>query len=134
MNDLLKDVTPIVKQIGLDGVKMFQEFEQKGYFEILKQLGLAFDTLASRYSKEELGNLSENLVAVFDTLSIVANRKVLEKIDAIFSTLRDIKTEEVEEYSVWRMMRDIRKPEVKKSIGFMFAFLAIINEKNKSLS
>ena len=32
------------------------------------------------------------------------------------------------------MMRDMKKPEVKKSIGFMFAFLAIINEKNKLLS
>ncbi len=132
--DLVKDVTPIVKQIGLDSVKKFYEFEQKGYFEILNQIGSALDTIASRYSKEELNSLSDNLVAVFDTLAVVSNRRVLEKIDAIFSTLRDIKVDEVEEYSVWRMMRDMKKPEVKKSIGFMFAFLAIINEKNKLLS
>ena len=134
VTDLVKDVTPIIRQVGLDGVNKFQEFEQKGYFEILNQLAKAFDTIATRYSKEELAMLSENLVAVFDTLSVVSNRKVLEKIDAIFSTLRDIKVDEVKEYSLFKMMRDMRKPEVKKSIGFMFAFLSVINEKNKTLS
>lgn len=134
LSDLVKDLTPVVKQIGLDGVKKFYEFEQKGYFEVLNQIGNALDTIVTRYSKEELSSLSENLVAVFDTLAVVSDRKVLEKIDAIFSTLKEIKVDEVEEYSVWRMMRDMKKPEVKKSIGFMFAFLAIINEKNKLLS
>ena len=53
LTDLAKDATPIVKQMGLDGVKKFHEFEQKGYFEILNQLGIAMDTIVSRYSKEE---------------------------------------------------------------------------------
>ena len=37
--DLAKDVTPIIKQIGLDSVQKFHELEQKGYFELLNQLG-----------------------------------------------------------------------------------------------
>lgn len=132
LTDLAKDATPIVRQIGLDGVKKFHEFEQKGYFEILNQIGIAMDTIVSRYSKEDLNKLSDNLVHVFDTLTIVSDKKVLEKIDAIFSTLRDIRTEEVKEFSVWRVIKDFNKPEFKKSIGFMMAFLEIINEKNKN--
>lgn len=131
-SDLAKDVTPIVKQIGLDGVQKFNEFEQKGYFEILNQLGMAMDTIASRYSKDDLQKLSVNLVKIFDTLAVVSDEKVLEKIDSIFSTLRDIEVENVEEISIWRMVRDLKKPEVKKSIGFMMAFLEVINEKNKN--
>ena len=131
-SDLAKDATPIVKQIGMDGVQKFNEFEQKGYFEILNQIGMAIDTIASRYSKKDLQKLSVNLVQVFDTLSIVSDEKVLEKIDSIFSTLRDIEVEDVKEFSIWRMIRDLNKPEVKKSIGFMMAFLEIINENNKN--
>ena len=131
INDLTKDLAPIVKQIGLDSIKKFHEFEQKGYFEIIKQAGIAMDTIVSRYSKEDLNNLSDNLVQVFDTLSIVSDKRVLEKIDAIFSTLRDIKTEDVKEFSVLRIIRDFNKPEFKKSLGFMMAFLELINEKNK---
>ena len=132
LTDLAKDAAPIVKQIGLDGVKKFNEFEQKGYFEILNQVGIAMDTIVSRYSKEDLNNLSDNLIQVFDTLAVVSDKRVLEKIDAIFSTLRDIKTEEVKEFSIWRFIKDFNKPEFKKSLGFMMAFLEIINEKNNN--
>jgi uncharacterized protein YjgD (DUF1641 family) len=132
MTDLAKDVTPIVKQIGIDGVQKFYEFEQKGYFEILNQIGIAIDTIASRYSKEDIQKLSTNLVQVFDTLSIVSDEKVLEKIDSIFTTLRDIKTEDVQEFSIWRMIKDLNKPEFKKSVGFMMAFLEIINDRERT--
>jgi len=132
MTDLAKDVTPIVKQIGIDGVQKFYEFEQKGYFEILNQIGIAIDTIASRYSKDEIQKLSTSLVKVFDTLSIVSDEKVLEKIDSIFTTLRDIKTEDVQEFSIWRMIKDLNKPEFKKSVGFMMAFLEIINDRERT--
>ena len=132
LNDLTKDITPIVKQIGLDGINKFYELEQKGYFDVINQLGVTIDTVMSRYSREDLRKLSDNLIAVTDTLLIIADPRVLEKINSITTTLRDIKTDEIEEYSVWRMIREMRKPEVKKSIGFIMAFLSIINEKNSS--
>ncbi len=37
VNDLVKDVTPILHQMGLDGIHMMNEFEQKGYFEFMKE-------------------------------------------------------------------------------------------------
>ena len=132
LNDLTNDLTPIIKQIGLDGIKKFHELEQKGYFDVLNQIGITIDNVISRYSREELRKLSENLIPVTDTLMIIADPRVLEKINSITTTLRDIRTNEIEEYSVWRMIREMRKPEVKKSIGFIMAFLSIINEKNSS--
>lgn len=134
LTDLAKDVTPIVKQIGIDGVQKFYEFEQKGYFEILNQIGIAIDTIVSKYSKDDLQKLSQNLVHAFDTIAIVSDEKVLEKIDAIFSTLKEIEVDDVKEISIWKMVKDLNKPEVKKSIGFMMLFLEIINEKNKNLT
>lgn len=130
MNDLMKDLTPIVKQLGLDGIQKFHELEQKGYFEILGQLAKATDTIVSRYSKEDIMKLSDNLVPVADTLVNLGNRDFLDKLNAITIALGEIKTEDIEEISMWRMMREIRKPEVKKSLGFIMAFLAKINEQN----
>jgi uncharacterized protein YjgD (DUF1641 family) len=132
VNDLTKDLTPVIKQIGLDGINKFHELEQKGYFEVLNQLGVALDTILSRYSREDLRKISDNLVHVTDTLMVIADPRVLDKINAITTTLRDIRTDDIEEYSVWRMFRELRKPEVKKSIGFIMAFLTIINEKQST--
>jgi len=131
--DLAKDVTPIIKQIGLDGVQKFHELEKKGYFELLNQLGKTFDRILSKYNIEEIQKLSDNLVPVIDTLTAIADPKLLNKINAAVLALKNINPDEIEEYSVWRMMRQLNKPEVRRSLGFMMAFINNISktEKNK---
>jgi len=130
--DLAKDVTPIVKQIGLDGVQKFHELEQKGYFEILNQLGKTMDTVLSRYSKEDLQRLSDNLIPVVDTLVKIGDPNLLNKINAASTALKDIKPEDIEEYSVWRLIRQMNEPEVKKSFGFIIAFLQNISKTERN--
>ena len=132
--DLANDVTPIIKQIGLDGVQKFNEFEQKGYFELLNQLGITFDTILSRYSKEDLQKLSGNLVPVIDTLVSIADPNILNKINSATTALRNINPEDIEEYSVWKLLGQMNKPEVRKSLGFIMAFMQNISNtevKNK---
>ncbi|HPF02542.1 MAG TPA: DUF1641 domain-containing protein [Bacteroidales bacterium] len=123
INDLAKDITPVIKQIGIDGVHKFHELENKGYFELFLQIGKTFDNLLSRYSMEEIKNLSENLIPVIDTIMILGDPKVLNKINSAVVSLRDISPEDIEEYSVWKMIRELNKPEVKRSIGFLMAFI-----------
>jgi uncharacterized protein YjgD (DUF1641 family) len=126
--DLAKDVTPIIKQIGLDGVQKFNDFEQKGYFEVLNQVGKTIDTVISRYNKEDLQRLSENLIPIIDTLVNIADPKLLNKINSASTALKAINPEDIEEYSVWRLMKQLNKPEVRKSIGFIMAFLQNISK------
>jgi len=130
--DLAKDVTPIIKQIGLDGVQKFHELEQKGYFELLNQLGKTFDQILSKYSVEDIQKLSENLVPVIDTLSTIADPRMLGKINAAAVALRDINTDEIEDYSVWRLMKQLNKPEIRKSLGFIMAFINNVSKTNKN--
>jgi uncharacterized protein YjgD (DUF1641 family) len=123
LTDLVKDLTPVIKQVGLDGVHKFHELEQKGYFEILNQVTSTMETIVTRYSMEDLQKLSDNLVPVADTLMNIADPKLLNKINAATSALKEVNPEEIEEYSVWRLMRQLKKPEVRKSIGFIMLFL-----------
>jgi uncharacterized protein YjgD (DUF1641 family) len=129
--DLTKDVTPIIKQVGIDGVQKFHELEQKGYFEILNQLGKTFDQILSKYSIEDIQRLSENLVPVIDTLITVGDPEILKKINAAAVALRDINTDEIEDYSVWRTMKQLNKPEVRKSLGFIMAFINNVSKTEK---
>jgi len=128
ITDLARDLTPVVKQIGLDGVKKFNEFEQKGYFELLSQIGKTIDSIMARYTIEDLSKLSENLIPVTDTLVNIADPKLLNKINAAANALKEINADDIQEYSVWKLIRQINKPEVKKSLGFVMAFLKKISE------
>lgn len=132
VTDLASDLTPIIKQIGLDGVQKFHELEQKGYFEILNQIGKTMDALLSRYSVEDLQKLSENLIPVADTLVNIADPKLLNKINTATKALKDINPEDIEEYSVWRLMKQMNKPEIRKSFGFIMAFLHNIAKEEKN--
>jgi len=128
LTDLAKDLTPVIKQVGLDGVHKFHELEQKGYFEILNQVARTMETIVTRYSMEDLQKLSDNLVPVADTLMNIADPKLLNKINAATSALKEVNPEEIEEYSVWSLMRQLNKPEVRKSIGFIMLFLRNITD------
>jgi len=132
ITDLAGDLTPIIKQIGLDGVQKFHELEQKGYVEIANQVGNSIDIILSRYTIEEIKNLSDNLVRVIDTLMAIGNPGVLNKINTAVVALKDINSEDIEEYSVWRLMRQFNKPEVRKSFGFIMAFLQNISKQNNT--
>jgi len=132
ITDLLKDLSPVIKQIGLDGVQKFHEIEQKGYLEVASQIGKTMDTILSRYSIEDIKNLSDNLVQVVDTLMAIGDPNVLNKINASVVALRDIDPEDIEEYSVWKLMRQLNKPEVRKSIGFIMAFLQNISKQDNN--
>jgi uncharacterized protein YjgD (DUF1641 family) len=132
ITDLARDLTPIIKQIGLDGVQKFHEMEQKGYMEITSQVGKSMDIILSRYTIEDLKNLSDNMVRVVDTLITIGNPGVLNKINTAVVALKDINPEDIEEYSVWRLMKQLNKPEVRKSYGFIMAFLQNISKQKNT--
>ena len=65
--DFMKDISPVLHQVGLDAVNKMNEFEQKGYFEIVKNLtqpdviealGRASKALAEIKMDEKLDNKS----------------------------------------------------------------------------
>jgi uncharacterized protein YjgD (DUF1641 family) len=131
VTDLIKDFSPIIKQIGTDATVKFNELDSKGYFELMKQLSLAMDTILSRYSREDIENLSDNIVTLTDTLMTVTDPVIMNKLTLAAKTVKMMDEEPVPEYSVWKLMREINKPEVKKSLGFLMTFLKKVNSQEK---
>ncbi|OFX88134.1 MAG: hypothetical protein A2W99_10695 [Bacteroidetes bacterium GWF2_33_16] len=61
LNDLAKDVGPIVTEAGIDFANKLHEFEQKGYFEFIGQMAQVFDNTVVAYNttnKESLKKYS----------------------------------------------------------------------------
>jgi len=127
ITDFLKDLSPIIRQIGIDATDKFHELDNKGYFEVLNQLSLALNTIMSRYSKKDLENLSENIITLMDAMLAITDPAVMSKVTTLARTFKEIDPESVPEYSIWKVMREMNKPEMKKSIGFMMTFLKKIN-------
>jgi len=50
MNDLAKDVGPIITEAGIDFANKLHEFEQKGYFEFMKEMAQLLDNAVIAYN------------------------------------------------------------------------------------
>jgi uncharacterized protein YjgD (DUF1641 family) len=51
MNDLAKDVGPMITDAGIEFANKLHEFEQKGYFEFIKEMAQLFDSAVVAYHK-----------------------------------------------------------------------------------
>ncbi len=128
--DLMKDVGPIANEVIIDTTKKLHEFEQKGYFDFLMEFGQVIDNVVTHYSKEDVRLLADNVVVILDTVKNLTQPDVLKSIDTAVKVFSNMETEDVPEYSIFRVMREINKPEMKKAWGFLFTFLKNMTKNN----
>ena len=121
--DLLKDLEPIANEVIIDATKQLHEFEQKGYFEFIKEFGRIIDNIVTHYGAEDARMLADNVVAMLDVVKNLTQPDMLKSIDNAVRVFASLEMDNVPEYSIIKVMREMNKPEMKKSIGFVMMFL-----------
>jgi len=132
--DLLKDVGPIANEVIIDSTKKLHEFEQKGYFEFMKEFGSVIDNIVTHYGVNDVRMLADNVVTIMDTVKNLTQPEMLKSMDTAVKVFSNMETENIPEYSIFKVIREINKPEMKKAWGFLFTFLknmSKIDESNK---
>jgi uncharacterized protein YjgD (DUF1641 family) len=56
---------------------------------------------------------------------------VLEAMNNAVKVYKSIDTENIQEYSIWKAMKELRSPEMKKGLGFMITFLKNLVQEEK---
>jgi uncharacterized protein YjgD (DUF1641 family) len=121
--DFLKDAGPIVNEVIIDFTKKLHELEKKGYFEFLSESMHVLDNLVSHYSKEDIRKLSDNIVVIMDTIRNVTQPEMLNSINNAVKVFSNLNNQEIREYSLWGLMREMRKPEMKRALGLMVTMM-----------
>lgn len=130
VNDFMKDVGPIVHQIGLDTIHKLHELEQRGYIDFFRELGKSLDNIVTHFSAEDVRALSDNIVFIMETVKNLTQPDMLKAINNALAIYKNLDMENVEEYSIFKALMEFRKPEMKKGIGLMITFLKRMNENN----
>ena len=121
--DLLKDAGPIANEVIIDSTRKLHEFEQKGYFEFMKEAGAIIDNIVTHYEINDVRMLADNVVTILDTVKNLTQPEMLKSIDTAVKVFANMETENIPEYSIFRVIREINKPEMKKAWGFLFTFM-----------
>jgi uncharacterized protein YjgD (DUF1641 family) len=129
--DLLKDVGPIANEVIIDGTRKLHEFEQKGYFEFFKEFGQIIDNIITHYGAQDVRELADNIVALLEVVRNLTQPDMLKSIDNAVRIFASMEMDEIPEYSIFKVMREMNKPEMKKTLGFFMTFMKNMNSDIK---
>lgn len=121
--ELVHDATPIARQLMNDTIAKFDELDRKGYFEKGRELGRALDNVVASFSVEDVRMLSENVVAIMQTVKNLTQPEMLQAINNATEIYRKLDFDTMEEFSLWRAFREANKPEMRRGLGFLIVFL-----------
>ena len=128
--DLMKDVGPIANEVIIDATKKLNEFEQKGYFEFMKEFGAVIDNVVTYYGVNDVRMLADNVVAILDTVKNLTQPDMLKSVDNAGKVFASLEMENIPEYSIFKVMREMNKPEMKKALGFFIKFMKNMSKDN----
>ena len=120
-NDFVKDASPIVRQVGLDAIDKFAEYERKGYLDFAREFVSITDKIVENYTADDIRVVADRMVDILNIIRSLTQAKILDNVDKALKVLNSMET--VEEYSLWKAAKAMKSPEMKKTLGFLFAFL-----------
>jgi len=121
--DFLKDASPIMNEMIIDLIKKLHEFDEKGYFEFFTEAGSIVDNVVTHFSREDIRLLADNVVPMLETVKSLTQPEMLKSVNNAVKIFSRLEMEAVPEYSIWKLMREMNKPEMKRAIGFMVSFM-----------
>ncbi|MFO7935088.1 MAG: DUF1641 domain-containing protein [Bacteroidales bacterium] len=128
--DLMRDAGPIANEMAIDATRKLHEFEKKGYFEFIRELGQIVDNIVTHYGVEDVRLLADNVVAILDTVKNLTQPEMLKSVDNAVKVFASLETEGIPQYSLFRVMREMNKPEMKRALGFFVTFMKNLSQNN----
>ncbi len=123
INDFMRDVSPILRQVGLDAIQKMNEMDQKGYIEFFRELARIMDNIVTHFSAQDVKELADNIVTILETVKGMTQPDMLHALDNGVKVYKSLDTKNIPEYSMWKAFREMQTPEMKRGIGFMITFL-----------
>jgi uncharacterized protein YjgD (DUF1641 family) len=121
--DFAKEAGPIANEVIIDLTKKLHELENKNYFEFFGEMAKVFDNVVTSFTPEDIRQLAENIVLILQTVKNLTQPEMLNAMNSAVRVYGSVETESVPQYSLWRVMKEMRTPEMKSALGFMITFL-----------
>jgi len=129
--DLGKEVGPIANEVIIDFTKEMNTFEQKGYFAFFKEVGPIMDNIVAGFSPKDLRELADSIVSILSIIKEMTQPEVLGTMQNAIKAFNSMETETVPSYSVWRVLKEMNSPEMKKALGYGITFMKNVSKDVK---
>ncbi|MGI9531740.1 DUF1641 domain-containing protein [Lutimonas sp.] len=126
--DLGKEVGPIANEVIIDFTKQMHSLEQKGYFDFIREIGPVIDNVVKGFSPEDIKELANSIVSILSIVKEMTQPEVLNTMQNAIKAFNSMETESVPSYSVWKLMKEMNSPEMKKALGYGITFMKNVSK------
>ena len=117
--DFMKDISPVLHQVGLDAVNKMNEFDQKGYFVYAAEMMKLMDKFIQTFTIEDIKQLQENLENLTGIMRNLNQPGLLTSLNRTTKAIASIKMDsKLDNKSLFGLARQLNSPDVRKSLSF----------------
>lgn len=131
--DFYRDAKPIGKSLFNDLLELLDQLDRQGYFVFAKEMTTILRNIISNFSAEDIRLLADNIVSILETAKSLTQPEMLQTVNNAVTVFQSLDTENIDEYSPWRVLREINSPEMRRGLGFAMTFLKNISNVQDEL-
>jgi uncharacterized protein YjgD (DUF1641 family) len=131
--DFMKDLSPIMHQVGLDAVNKMNELDQKGYFIYANEMMKVMDKFIRTFTVEDMRNLHDNLENIVGIVRNLTRPELIEALNRTTKAVSEVKMDEkLDNRSLFGLLKQMNSPDVRQSLSFMLRLAGAINRENRT--
>ncbi len=134
LRDFLQDFAPISRESIIDLMYKLDEYDRKGYFQFLKELGTIMDNIVTSFTVDDVKALGDNIVTILNTVKNLTQPDMLQAINNAVNVYKKLDIEVDENISYFTLFKRANTPEMRRGLAFAIKFLknlAELSEENK---
>ena len=85
-------------------------------------------TIILNFTPDYVRLLADNIVTILETMKSLTQPEMMKTINNAATVFKNLNTDDIEEYSIWKLMREINSPEIKRGFGFLISFLKNVSD------
>lgn len=121
--DFIQDFSPISHELFADFMNRLDEFDRKGYFQFIKELTRVSDKVVTQFTVQDVKDLGENIATILNTVKSLTQPDMLQTINNAVSVYKSLDIEVSEKVTLFSLLREFNKPEMKRGMAFAIQFL-----------
>jgi len=130
LQDFLRDFSPISRELFLDFMNRLDEYDRKGYFAFMRQLGGVADKVVTSFTEEDVKNLGDNIVTILNTVKNLTQPDMLQVINNALGVYKRLDIDVQKDVSLLSLFRELKSPETKRGMAFAIKFLKSVTDQN----
>jgi len=132
--DFFEDFKPIGKELFGDTLNTLDKLDRAKYFEFASEAIHISDNVVEHFSGEDVKLLADNIVPILETIKSITQPQMMGAIKNAIIVFNKMNVDDIQEVSLWKAMRELNTPEMKRGLGFVIAFMKnISNQESESI-